>query len=109
VAHRAAIIESKVDYNSFKGKLSIDKPEKFKYEDRPEGEKSVYTYLYSIKTSIVTPLVHVIKKPIFICELEPRDQQIINNASHTGAVFHNDSQRVLTLLRSLTIGTDTKN
>jgi hypothetical protein len=66
--------------------LSIDKPAKFKYEDWPEWEKSVYTYLYSTKNSIGTPLVYVMRKPIFIRELELRDQQIINNAPHTGAV-----------------------
>jgi hypothetical protein len=108
-ARRAAIVESKVEFESSKGDLSIDKPEKFKYEDWPEWEKSVYTYLYSIKNSVGTPLVYVIRKPIFIRDLEQRDQLIINNASLTGAVFRNDSQRVLTLLRSLTTGTDAEN
>jgi hypothetical protein len=108
-ARRAAIIESKVEYESSKDELSIDKPEKFKYEDWPEWEKSVYTYLYSIKNSIGVPLVYVIRKPIFIRDLEPRDQLVINNASLAGAVFRNDSQRVLTLLRSLTTGTDAEN
>jgi hypothetical protein len=69
----------------------------------------VYTYLYSVKNSIGTPLVYVIRKPIFIQDLDPRDQQIINNAPQAGAVFRNDSQQVLTLLRSLTIGTDAEN
>jgi hypothetical protein len=108
-ARRAAIIESKVEYDSSKGELSIDKPEKFKYEDWPEWEKSVYTYLYSVKNSIGTPLVYVIRKPIFIQDLDPRDQQIIDNAPQVGAVFRNDSQQVLTLLRSLTVGTDAEN
>lgn len=44
-ARRAAMIESKVEYESSKDELSIDKPDKFKYEDWPEWEKSVYTYL----------------------------------------------------------------
>jgi hypothetical protein len=96
-ARCAVIIELKVEDDSSKGELSIDKPEKFKYEDWPEWEKSVYTYLYSIKNSIETPLLYVIRKPIFIRELEARDQQIINNASHNGAVFRNDYQQVLTL------------
>lgn len=108
-ARRAAIIESKVEYDSSKDELTIDKPDKFKYEDWPEWEKSVYTYLYSIRNSIGTPLVYVIRKPTFIRELELRDQMIINNASLTGAVFRNDSQKVLTLLRSLTTGTDAEN
>lgn len=54
-------------------------------------------------------MVYVIRKPIFIRDLEPRDQLIINNVSLTGALFCNDSQQVLTLLRSLTIGTDAEN
>jgi hypothetical protein len=109
-ACRAAIIESKVEYDSFKGELlSIDKPDKFKYEDWPEWEKSVYTYLYSVKNSIGTPLVYVIRKLIFIRDLEPRDQLIINNVSQTGTVFRSDSQQVLTLLRSLTTGTNAEN
>jgi hypothetical protein len=108
-ARRAAIIESKVEYESSKDELSIDKPDKFKYEDWPEWEKSVYTYLYSIKNSIGIPLVYVIRKPIFIRDLEPRDQMVINNASLNGAVFRSDSQRVLVLLRSLTTGTDAEN
>jgi hypothetical protein len=45
----------------------------------------------------------------FIQDLEQRDQLIINNAPLTGAVFRNDSQQVLTLLRSLTTGTDAEN
>jgi hypothetical protein len=108
-ARRAAIIESKVEYDSSKDELTIDKPEKFKYEDWPEWEKSVFTYLYSIKNCMGTPLVYVIGKPIFIQDLDPREQLVINNAPLTGAVFRNDSQRVLTLLRSLTTGTDAEN
>jgi hypothetical protein len=100
---------SKVEFEATKGELTIDKPEKFKYEDWPEWEKSVYTYLYSIKNSIGTPLVYVIRKDTFIRDLDPRDQAIINNALLTGAVFRNDSQHVLTLLRSLTTGTDAEN
>lgn len=98
-ACRASIIESKVEHDSSKGELSIDKPEKFKYEDWPEWEKSVYTYMYCIKNSIGTPLVYVIRKPIFIHDLEPHYYQlIINNAPHVDAVFCNDYQQVLTLL-----------
>jgi hypothetical protein len=51
------------------------------------------------------PLVYVIRKPIFIQELDPREQLVINNAPLTRAVFRNGSQRDLTLLRSLTTGT----
>jgi hypothetical protein len=108
-ARRAAIIESKVEFDSSKDDLTIDKPEKFKYEDWPEWEKSVYTYLYSIRNSMGTPLVYVIRKPTFIQDLGRREQLVINNAPLAGAVFRNDSQRVLTLLRSLTTGTDAEN
>jgi hypothetical protein len=66
-------------------------------------------YLYSIRNSIGIPLVYVIRKPIFIHHLEPHDQIVINNASLTGAMFCSDSQRVLTLLHSLTMGTDAEN
>jgi hypothetical protein len=106
---RESIIESKVEYESSKGELSIDKPEKFKYEDWPEWEKSVYTYLYSIRNSVGTPLVYVIRKDTFIRDLDQRDQLVINNASLAGAMFRSDSQQVLTLLRSLTTGTDAEN
>lgn len=108
-ARRSSIVESKVEYDSSKDELTIDKPEKFKYEDWPEWEKSVYTYLYSIKNSLGTPLAYVIRKPIFIRDIDPREQLVINNAPLVGAVFRNDSQRVLTLLRSLTTGTDAEN
>jgi hypothetical protein len=64
---QAIIIESKVEYDSSKGELLIDKPKKFKYDEWLDGEKSVYMYLlYSVKNSIGTLLVYVIRKPIII-------------------------------------------
>jgi hypothetical protein len=56
-----------------------------------------------------TPLVYVIRKQTFIQDLDPREQLVINNAPLAGAVFRNDTQRVLILLRSLTTGTDAEN
>lgn len=108
-ARRSAIIEAKVEQDSSKGEVSVDKPVKFKYEEWPEWEKSVYTYLFSIKNSMGVPLVYVIRKPIYNFELDNRNKMIINNAALTGAVFRNDSQTVLSLLRSLTTGTDAEN
>jgi hypothetical protein len=55
------------------------------------------------------PLVYVIRKPTFIQDLNPCEKLVINNASLAGAVFHKDSQRVLTLLQSLMTGTDAEN
>jgi hypothetical protein len=68
----AILIESKVEFDSSKDDLTIDKPEKFKYEDWPEWEKSIYTYLYSIRNSMGMPLVYVIRKPTFIENLDRR-------------------------------------
>jgi hypothetical protein len=46
-ARRAAIIESKVEYESSKDDLSIDKPDKFKYADWPDGKVSLYLSLFN--------------------------------------------------------------
>jgi hypothetical protein len=73
-----AIVESKVKYEAAKGELSIDKPEKFKSEDWPEWEKSIYMYLYLIDNSIGMPLVYVNRKDTFIRGLDVRDQAIMH-------------------------------
>jgi hypothetical protein len=109
-ARRMAVVEARVEYDdSASEQVSIDKPKRFKYEEWPEWEKSVYTYLLSVKNSLGIPLAYVIRKPTLDHELDPRTRALINNATHTGALFRADSQTVLSLLKSLTTGTDAEN
>ena len=79
-ARRAAILEAKVEHESMSSEVTIDKPEKFKYEDWPEWEKSVYTYFLSVKNTMGVPLVYVIRKPTYDIELDPRTRSVINHA-----------------------------
>jgi hypothetical protein len=106
---RSSIIEARVEYDEGKVESQVDKPSKFKYEEWTEWEKSVYNYLLSTKNSLGVPLVYVIRKDSMYLELDERTSLVIRNASLEGAVFRSDSMKVLSLLKSLTVGTDAEN
>lgn len=108
-ARLLSISEAKIEFDEKKVESQATKPEKFKYSEWTEWEKSVYTYLLSIKNGRGVPLAYVIRKDSLYHELDDRLARIIRNASVTGAMFRNDSQKVLTLLKSLTNGTDAEN
>lgn len=108
-ARRASIVEARVEHEEGKIESQIDKPNKFKYEEWTEWEKSVYTYLLSTKNSLGVPLAYVIRKDSMYLELDERTTLVIRNASLEGAVFRSDSMKVLSLLKSLTTGTDAEN
>ena len=108
-ARRTSIIEARVEHEEGKGESQAVKPEKFKYESWIEWEKSLYTYLLALKNSIGVPLAYVIRKPSMYHDMDDRHKKIIMNAKLDGAVFRSDSQRVMTLLKSLTTATDAEN
>jgi hypothetical protein len=108
-ARHTSIIEARVEHEEGKGESQAVKPEKFKYESWIEWEKSLYTYLLALKNSIGVPLAYMIRKPSMYHEMDERLKKIIMNAKLEGAVFRSDSQRVLTLLKSLTTATDAEN
>lgn len=106
---RASIIEARVEHDEGKIDSQIDKPNKFKYEEWTEWEKSVYTYLLSTKNSLGVPLAYVIRKDSMYLEMDERSSLVVRNAPLEGAVFRSDSLKVLSLLKSLTTGTDAEN
>lgn len=108
-ARHTSIVEARVEHEEGKGESQAVKPEKFKYESWIEWEKSVYTYLLALKNSIGIPLAYVIRKTSMYHDMDDRNKKIIMNAKLDGAVFRSDSQRVLTLLKSLTTATDAEN
>jgi len=108
-ARHTSIVEARVEHEEGKGESQAVKPEKFKYESWIEWEKSLYTYLLALKNSIGVPLAYVIRKPSMYHDIDDRHKKIIVNAKLDGAVFRSDSQRVLTLLKSLTTATDAEN
>ena len=108
-ARSASIIEARVEHDEGKSESQVDKPDKFKYEEWTEWEKSVYTYLLSTKNSLGIPLAYVIRKDSMYLEMDDRTSLVVRNASLEGAVFRNDSMKVLSLLKSLTTGTDAEN
>lgn len=108
-ARRVAIIESKVEKDSKSTDLESSKPDKFKYEDWPEWERSLYTYLLSLKNSQGVPLVYVIRKDAVEVEMDDRTRKLVASAPLQGVIYRNDSQRVLLIIRSLTTGTDAEN
>lgn len=108
-ARRSAIVEARVEKVDNGDDTQASKPEKFKYEDWTEWEKSVYTYLLSVNNSLGVPLAYVIRKDALVTEVDNRTWRVLNNAALDGAVFRSDSQKVLTLLKSLSNGTDAEN
>jgi hypothetical protein len=107
--HRASIVEARIEHEEGKIDSQVDKPDKFKYEEWMEWEKSVYTYLLSMKNSLGVPLAYVVRKDSMYLELDKRTTLVIRNASLEGAVFRSDSMKVLSLLKSLMTGTDDEN
>ena len=86
--------------------VDLDKPEKFSHEKWIQWEESMYNYLSSVKNTYDIPLVYVIRKDIATVALPlDEDQEIIYNASLTGAMFNRDTKKVLALLKELTSGT----
>lgn len=108
-ARRQSIIEARVEHDDTKVETQATKPEKFKYEEWPEWEKSVYTYLLSSRNSMGIPMAYVIRKQSMYAELDERSKRLIENANIEGALFRSDSLKVLSLLKSLTVGTDAEN
>lgn len=109
-AKRASIIESKVEKSSKSSDSESAKPDKFKYEDWPEWERSLHTYLLSLRNVQGIPLVYVIRKNNSMeIELDDRTRKLVSSAPLQGVVFRNDSQRVLLIIKSLTTGTDAEN
>jgi hypothetical protein len=106
---RSAVVEAKTEHEDAKAESQASKPDKFKYSEWTELENSVYTYLLSLKNPLGVPLAYVIRKDSMYYDIDPRTASIISNASLAGAVFRSDSQKVLTLLKTLTNGTDAEN
>lgn len=108
-ARRQSIVEAKVERDNSKEESQATKPQKFKYEEWTEWEKSVYTYLLAEKNPMGIPLAYVVRKDSLKSDVDDRTWKIISNASLDGAVFRSDTAKVLTLLKSLTNGTDAEN
>jgi len=87
---------------------AADKPDKFKYALWNKWEDSVYKYLDSIIGYSGAPLSYVIRKDLgegIEWESLDRKTQLIYNARLEGLFFNIDSERVLTLLKELCLGT----
>ncbi len=89
--------------------IVADKPDKFKYASWNEWEDLVYIYLDSIIGKSGAPLSYVIRKDLgegIEWESLDRTTQLIYNAPLEGFIFDIDSERVLTLLKELCLGTE---
>ena len=100
---RTCIQFAKIDSQIRKGDAA-GKPKKFKYSNRNKWEESVYIYLNSVITKNGIPLSYVIRKNLENnVEWESLDRKVqqIHTAPLEGFIYDIDSEKVLTLLRTL--------
>ena len=101
-----ALLDYPIDDMKRQATDSVTKPESFTYDKWVDWQDSVITYLKGKKNVTKTiPLYYVIR-PLLPPVHPSEEDEIIFNASHTGAAYSADNKTVHQTLTELTNGTD---
>ena len=101
------IYEAKLDYKDGKKDSYIQKLDKFSHSKWVAWEEMVYTYFTAMKNSQGVPLTYVTRKtPAPPCIVIDREQEIIQNHPPQGNMFSCDTNKVIEIMKELTVYTD---
>ena len=106
----AAMTQALLDYPIYDLELeaadAVDKPELFSYEKWEDWQESVITYLKGKKNVTKNVPLYYVIRPDTAPNNPTEEEDIIFNASRTGAAYRTDNKTVHSLLAELTNGTE---